>query len=95
MARGNGGSAVRVLVPKYNMSYEEMLKDNKIWVLCRVKYKVIKGKIENYLNNNHHIIYTFDTHHLLLLLLFGRMKGIFILYMVQMTDRVVWFIVTI
>ena len=26
----------------YNMSYEEMLKDNKIWVLCRVKYKVIK-----------------------------------------------------
>lgn len=24
--------------------------------------KVIKGKIENYLNNNHHIIYTFDTH---------------------------------
>jgi len=25
MARGNGGSAVRVLVPKYNMSYEELV----------------------------------------------------------------------
>lgn len=23
MARGNGGSAVRVLIPKYNMSYKE------------------------------------------------------------------------
>jgi len=25
MARGNGGSAVRVLIPKYNMSYEELV----------------------------------------------------------------------
>ena len=27
----------------YNMSYEQMLKDNKIWVLLRVKYKVLKN----------------------------------------------------